>query len=162
MYENERVVYCKKCGYISCFSSHNKTNHCEFCGNELTFTNINGLQEQRQMEENENIHPDKVVEIYDKRFLENVIKPLGEFDQAEYDKRIIQQEINRQNNWKRYREETEEELKNSNAPKCPICNSYNIHKISGGNKVGSALLFGVFSIGHISKTYKCDNCGAKF
>jgi len=49
-----------------------------------------------------------------------------------------------------------------NIPKCPICNSTNIHKISGVNKVGSALAFGVFAVGHVNKTWKCDNCGSKF
>ena len=49
-----------------------------------------------------------------------------------------------------------------NIPKCPICQSTNIHKISTANKVGSVALIGLFSVGHISKTFKCDNCGAKF
>jgi len=45
---------------------------------------------------------------------------------------------------------------------CPTCGSTNVEKISGINKVGSAALFGVFSLGHISKTFKCKNCGMKF
>lgn len=51
---------------------------------------------------------------------------------------------------------------NNNQPQCPICKSTKIHKISGANKVGSALMFGVFAAGHVSKTFKCDSCGAKF
>lgn len=49
-----------------------------------------------------------------------------------------------------------------NIPKCPICSSTKIHKISLTNKAASALAFGVLSAGHVSKTYKCDTCGAKF
>ena len=49
-----------------------------------------------------------------------------------------------------------------NIPKCPICSSIKIHKISMTNKAASALVFGVLSAGHVSKTYKCDTCGAKF
>ena len=49
-----------------------------------------------------------------------------------------------------------------NIPKCPICSSIKIHKISLTNKAASALAFGVLSVGHVSKTYKCDTCGAKF
>lgn len=49
-----------------------------------------------------------------------------------------------------------------NIPKCPICSSTKIHKISMTNKAASALVFGVLSAGHVSKTYKCDTCGAKF
>ncbi len=49
-----------------------------------------------------------------------------------------------------------------NLPKCPICSSTNIKKISLTNKAASALAFGVLSAGHVSKTYKCNTCGAKF
>lgn len=47
-------------------------------------------------------------------------------------------------------------------PKCPICHSTKIHKISIANKAASALTFGVFAVGHVSKIYKCDVCGSKF
>lgn len=49
-----------------------------------------------------------------------------------------------------------------NMPKCPICSSTKIHKISLTNKAASALAFGVLAAGHVSKTYKCDVCGSKF
>lgn len=49
-----------------------------------------------------------------------------------------------------------------NVSKCPICSSTKIHKISMTNKAVSAAVFGVFAVGHVSKTYKCDICGAKF
>lgn len=50
----------------------------------------------------------------------------------------------------------------SNVPKCPICNSTKIHKISITNKAASALTFGIFAASHVGKTYKCDICGSKF
>lgn len=50
----------------------------------------------------------------------------------------------------------------TNMPKCPICGSVKIHKISMTNKAASALTFGVLALGHISQTYKCDICGSKF
>lgn len=49
-----------------------------------------------------------------------------------------------------------------NVPKCPICASTKIHKISMTNKAISAMAFGVLAAGHVSKTYKCDVCGTKF
>ena len=49
-----------------------------------------------------------------------------------------------------------------NKPKCPTCHSTNIEKISGTNKVAAVALFGVFSLGHIDKTFKCKNCGYKW
>lgn len=53
-------------------------------------------------------------------------------------------------------------LERANIPKCPVCNSTKIHKISMTNKAVSALTFGIFAAGHVSKTYKCDICGSKF
>jgi len=53
-------------------------------------------------------------------------------------------------------------IQNEYIPHCPTCGSPNIHKISATNKVGSAVVFGVFSIGHVGKTYKCDNCGVEW
>jgi uncharacterized protein (UPF0212 family) len=50
----------------------------------------------------------------------------------------------------------------NNIPHCPTCGSTNVEKISGVNKVGSVAVFGVFSLGHISKTFRCKNCGMKF
>ena len=46
--------------------------------------------------------------------------------------------------------------------KCTNCGSTNTHKISGASKVGSAILFGIFSMGKITKTYECDKCGYKW
>ena len=49
-----------------------------------------------------------------------------------------------------------------NIPKCPICSSTKVHKISLTNKAASVFAFGVLAAGHVSKTYKCDVCGSKF
>ena len=42
--------------------------------------------------------------------------------------------------------------------KCPNCKSTHVHKISSASKVGSALMFGVFAAGKLTKTYQCDSC----
>ncbi len=49
-----------------------------------------------------------------------------------------------------------------NIPRCPICSSSQIHKISMTNKAVSAVTFGLLAAGHVSKTYKCNTCGSKF
>ncbi|MBU5311059.1 hypothetical protein KQI38_03400 [Tissierella carlieri] len=41
---------------------------------------------------------------------------------------------------------------------CPNCRSTNVKKISGTSKVGSAVMFGVFSMGKITKSYECKSC----
>ena len=42
--------------------------------------------------------------------------------------------------------------------KCPNCKSTDVHKISSASKVGSALMFGIFAAGKLTKTYQCDVC----
>lgn len=49
-----------------------------------------------------------------------------------------------------------------NIPKCPTCGSTKIIKMSLANKAGSVALVGVFALGRISKTFKCNNCGHKW
>ena len=47
-------------------------------------------------------------------------------------------------------------------PKCPICHSPNIHKITTGTKVARAAMFGIFALPKAGKQWKCDNCGSEF
>lgn len=46
--------------------------------------------------------------------------------------------------------------------KCPNCHSLRTHKISGVSKAGSAILFGVFALGKMSKTWECNACGYRW
>lgn len=50
----------------------------------------------------------------------------------------------------------------SNVPKCPICGSTNLKKITGTRKAMKIGLFGLFGAGDLGKTYQCGQCGAKF
>ena len=50
----------------------------------------------------------------------------------------------------------------SNKPKCPICQSTNLSKITTVQKAGKIALFGIFGMGDNGKTWKCNNCGSKF
>jgi len=45
---------------------------------------------------------------------------------------------------------------------CPNCKSLEVEKISGSSKVGSAIVFGVFALGKLTKTYQCKKCGYKW
>lgn len=50
----------------------------------------------------------------------------------------------------------------ANIPKCPICQSTNLKKITMGSKLFAAGTIGVFALPHTSKTYECKSCGYKF
>lgn len=49
-----------------------------------------------------------------------------------------------------------------NIPKCPICQSTNLSKITNTSKAMKIAMFGVFGMGDNGKTWKCNNCGSKF
>lgn len=51
---------------------------------------------------------------------------------------------------------------NQYIPKCPICHSPKIHKITTAKKVSRVAMFGIFSLPKIGKEWKCDNCGSEF
>ena len=52
--------------------------------------------------------------------------------------------------------------KETHIPKCPICQSTDLSKITTAHKVGKIALFGVFGMGDNGKTWKCNNCGSRF
>lgn len=49
-----------------------------------------------------------------------------------------------------------------NKPKCPICGSTNLSKLSNVGKAAKIGLFGILGAGDLGKTWKCNNCGSKF
>lgn len=53
-------------------------------------------------------------------------------------------------------------LENQYGIKCPFCQSTNVKKISGASKVASAVAFGVFALGKVTKTWHCNNCGSNY
>ncbi|MCI8765016.1 MAG: hypothetical protein HFG58_10660 [Lachnospiraceae bacterium] len=57
----------------------------------------------------------------------------------------------------------QEKDKQNCIPKCPICGSTNINKITIGNRAVKTAVFGVVgAVDDAGKTYKCNNCGSKF
>ena len=47
-------------------------------------------------------------------------------------------------------------------PKCPICGSTHLTKISALTKAAKVSALGILGAGDLGKTYKCNNCGARF
>lgn len=45
---------------------------------------------------------------------------------------------------------------------CPYCHSKNTYKISIASKAGSVALFGVFSLGKVTKQWHCNDCKSDF
>lgn len=54
------------------------------------------------------------------------------------------------------------EVKNESKPKCPICGSANLSKITAMKKAMKIASFGILGMDDNGKTWKCNNCGSKF
>lgn len=76
------------------------------------------------------------------------------FDKAQLQK-IHQQQLEQER-------QAEIERNKNCVPRCPICNSTNLSKITTTKKAAKIALFGIFGMGDNGKTFKCNNCGAKF
>ena len=59
-------------------------------------------------------------------------------------------------------EQAKQQCEQQYQPHCPTCGSTDIEKIRTGSKVGAGAIFGLFALGHINKTFKCNNCGYKW
>lgn len=172
----DRVVFCPKCAWIGCkYDDVNK--EIEFYNKQINLLECPSCKKSELMKTN---IPASECEFsfYDPRYYEfrrklfkEIIEPLNLLDKNDNSYKIWF--------WRYFEggdkeaikdhEKAMDEIKSGDfnkyikdTPKCPTCNSTNLQKISTGNKVGSAALFGVFAIGHISKTYKCLNCGYKW
>lgn len=47
-------------------------------------------------------------------------------------------------------------------PKCPICGSTSLTKLTAGKKLAKVSLLGIFGAGDIGKAWKCNSCGCRF
>lgn len=47
-------------------------------------------------------------------------------------------------------------------PRCPVCNSAMLKKITTGSKFLAAATIGAFALPYNSKTFECKNCGYRF
>lgn len=151
-------MYCAKCGVI-CPSTHIRNNVCPFCDNQISEVPKYFFEE---------LNKSNIPKIQSKEgeyFRDKYIKDGDGYNESLYNKRAETEYRIGNKIWEcggAFLKGIPIETPFSNTPKCPVCHSASIEKISLGNKVGSVALVGVLAIGHISKTFKCRNCGYKF
>jgi DNA-directed RNA polymerase subunit RPC12/RpoP len=61
-----------------------------------------------------------------------------------------------------YKKLNESVLNSAPQVKCTYCNSTDVKKITTASKVGSAALFGIFSVGKLTKEWHCNKCNSNF
>ena len=104
-------------------------------------------------EKEPNYDPDKII-------LEEYVKPNPLFDEELYNKRIALEKRQEEATSNRLRMEKQQAQK-ANVPKCPICGSTNVEKISTAKKAFGFAMVGLFS-SNLGKTMHCKNCGYKW
>ena len=148
------LMYCKKCGRVV-----QRAKICDICGS-VTYQ----VPTQYLMKDVDFLIDSKLED----QFIEECVKSSPEFDEylfnnrdrikaqkfAEYERDMAIGDAIRQG------ADVKTAFRNGgqNMPKCPTCGSLNVRHISGGERVASVGLFGIFSK-KINKTFKCGNCG---
>ena len=160
--EKSSAYICDGCGEVYFISNINNRPNCSICQNVRHLTNnvfISFGVTKSEYEKNIAITSKDV--FLTNFFGDNSYKEIR--DKWETTNKYYSQQYNKVIEANRERQhELIKRTPEKNIPKCPICGSTNLEKISIGNKAGSVVAFGVFAVGHVSKTYKCKSCGSKF
>lgn len=99
-----------------------------------------------------------------KEFIETVIKTAPEFDPNLFEqhehilnekKSSLKEQIDMEIAANRGDEKNEKIC-------CPICGSRKLSRISNVKKVAKVYAFGIFGVGDLGRTWKCNHCGVKF
>lgn len=134
------LSYCPKCGYQGIYETGKEK--CPFCGTKE-------LPTQYEWDKwlLEDAYPSNLEEI----IFNDYIKNNPNFDEdmcrcRENKEKLLQQAS------------LDKQIKQPNTPKCPICQSTDVQKLSTMSKVLGVGLLG-FASKTVGKTYKCNNCG---
>ena len=136
---------------------------CPICGSKFTKVNITDAIKLECMSRQQTIkwvekkvgHPLNEDVLAKKRKHTDAV--LNEFNQTQQAKVKAQQEA-------KLRQIKSQALdKVTNIPKCPICGSTNINKITLTTRAVKTAAFGVVgAVDDAGKTWKCGNCGSRF
>lgn len=158
----EPMYYCPVCANVildslleSCKEKHLQVEkmECVYCGDKLMSTNEDVKYFARYGYDNNIFYFDAVREIY----VYN--NPL--FDKTKSDERVAAEDAH-QAEMDQIHRNVEARKANNGTPKCPICQSTNLSKISTGGKVAKVAMLGIFGMGDNGKTWKCNSCGSRF
>lgn len=163
---------CENCGYYLYFSL-DENDCCPVCNTKLRKLGIIDRYRIR------NLNIDQIAQWVEKRFGHPISDEMNRLRENYYENRRLE--------YKKQKEEEklklEEERKTyewramqnaynsinnsssarSNVPKCPICGSTNLKKITITTRAVKTAAFGTIgAIDDAGKTYKCENCGSKF
>lgn len=162
MSENKNTHYCPICGWVACY--WNDDSDCRFCDNPQMIDTHKTVQQWCQ-----ELHVNNCDDV-EEYIYKNYIEGNPQYDIHKENKRLKELLIAEEVGHREYKKpipllnipQSQSQTTEKNIPRCPVCNSTNIEKISAGSKIGHGVAFGLFGMGTISKTWRCKNCGTKF
>ena len=182
-----KVMYCEKCGQIYCVFF---SKRCNFCGTKMkllpeamkekynifndSWSELWGKLDNFVTANEENRIREEML-WRERDFVMNELVNNPVFSMEEYEKQV---QMYRQKNKKltayHHEEMLERQSKNiarmqkeadkrNYVPRCPVCGSSNIGKITVAKRAAKTAVFGAIgAMDDIGKTWKCNNCGSKF
>lgn len=146
------MYLCKNCGKtIDYTQSEAETAECSCKHTDYIYLGVNPVQYYKMSDSSKDRLIQKKLKLTQNQFEEL---------KAEWSK--IRKEVDREYYVQRLAQRNEQRRVSQNTPKCPICQSTNLSKITTVQKAGKIALFGIFGMGDNGKTWKCNNCGSKF
>ena len=146
------MYLCKNCGKtIDYTQSEAETAECSCKHTDYIYLGVNPVQYYKMSDSSKDRLIQKKLKLTQNQFEEL---------KAEWSK--IRKEVDREYYAQRLAQRNEQLRVSQNTPKCPICQSTNLSKITTVQKAGKIALFGIFGMGDNGKTWKCNNCGSKF
>lgn len=182
-----KSMYCEKCGHVGGVLFGKK---CRFCGTKMKTLSEEMKQKynifygswftllsELQMLDTKDGESRRIEELLSRKnnFIVNEVASNPLFSMEEY-KRQVQNDRERFYHTSQYHKNQigeqqvknlakmqKEEDKQNYIPKCPICGSTNINKITIGSRAVKTAVFGVVgAVDDAGKTYRCGNCESKF
>lgn len=148
---NNKLIFCPICGGIQSINSQ----VCEHCKSVVIMKeSLNNKQHYMQISEQR--YND--VDCWYSVLFNEEIKILPSFDN---NKRLINLSNEEHDRMLENIVYSNRQLNNAHQPKCPMCGSTNIHKISGVKRATHGLAFGLFSKTARSQ-WECGNCHNKW
>lgn len=127
------------CGYY--WSYIDTATKCDKCGSEFQNIDFPSLDLKVLIQVSQDV-----------KFIEAMIK-LRQDNIIEYESRMSQFRTQVQQ-----QEQIEQQKQDSSKPHCPQCHSTDISRIGTGERIGSIVMWGLFSK-KINKSFKCKSCG---
>lgn len=137
------ISFCPKCGNIETLGI---SDTCDYCGTQLKETEY--IFED--VVERGDVKPEIRKAIFEKYIKNNPL--YSEEAVKDREEKESRERLNLPSSYK---------PKEGNIPKCPICGSTNIKRITTANRAVSVLTLGILS-GKIGKNYECLDCKAKW